>query len=252
LINLVIVHYLSTSQINDFGWRIPFIIGGLLCFIAYRVRRELHESAAFKSVKKHESIPFAELLQHHLPKVLIGVGLVSIMATPIILLIIFMPTYLTKIVKLPPTVVSDAVLVAAIISVVSIFIMGILANRYDVIKFAKGSLLLIVLASIVCYYLIGNGGNLIIALSLFAVFQGFLVTLSPILLSYLFPIEVRLTGVALSYNISFVIFGGITPVVVTSLIEKTGLVYTVPVFVLGVTAVFAYWAVLRCQKLIKI
>lgn len=251
LINLAIVKFLTPEAINSYGWRIPFLVGGLLCFIAYRVRRELHESIAFKKVHKHESLPFAELLQHHLGKVLIGAGLVSIMATPIILAIIFMPTYLTKIVKADPSAVSQAVLIATFISVASIYIMGKLLNTQNLFKLSYISLVGLLLSAVICYSMIAMNLNLIIALAIFAVFQGFLVTIPPIFLSHLFPIEVRLTGVALSYNISFVLFGGVTPIVVTSMIEKTGMIYFIPVLVLLVSILFVAWAISKCKAIVR-
>lgn len=251
LINLAIVKFLTPEAINSYGWRIPFLVGGLLCFIAYRVRCELHESVAFKKVHKHESLPFAELLQHHLGKVLIGAGLVSIMATPIILAIIFMPTYLTKIVKADPTAVSQAVLIATFISVASIYIMGKLLNTQNLFKLSYISLVGLLLSAVICYSMIAMNLNLIIALAIFAIFQGFLVTIPPIFLSHLFPIEVRLTGVALSYNISFVLFGGVTPIVVTSMIEKTGMIYFIPVLVLLVSILFVAWAISKCKAIVR-
>lgn len=249
LINLLIVHWLSVEQINSFGWRIPFLLGGFLCFIGYLIRRELHETAEFKKIKQHEAAPFIEVLRHHLGKVIIGVGLVSIMATPIILLIIFMPTYLTKLAHISAQIASDAVLVASVVSVISIYVMGILANKYSVYKLMRNSLMLILPAAALCYYLIGQGSNIILGLALFAVFQGFLVVLPTIVLSYLFPVNIRLTGVALAYNISFVLFGGLTPIVITSIIaETTGLVLFVPFGVLLLTVAFAYWALRRSRQ----
>ncbi|MBX9867552.1 MAG: MFS transporter [Burkholderiales bacterium] len=249
LINLLIVHWLSVEQINSFGWRIPFILGGFLCFIGYLIRRELHETAEFKKIKQHEAAPFIEVLRHHFGKVIIGVGLVSIMATPIILLIIFMPTYLTKLAHIPAQIASDAVLVASVVSVLSIYVMGILANKYSVYKLMRNSLILILPAAALCYYLIGQQSNLILGLGVFAVFQGFLVVLPTIVISYLFPVNIRLTGVALAYNISFVLFGGLTPIVITSIIaETTGLVLFVPFGVLLLTVAFAYWALRRSRQ----
>lgn len=250
LINLIIIKLMTPDQINAYGWRIPFVVGGLLCFVAYRVRRELHESVVFKKLVKHEALPFAELLQHHLGKVFIGVGLVSIMATPIILVIIFMPTYLTKIVKVNADLASKAILIATFISVFSIYIIGKILNSSNLMKVTYFCLVGIVVSAIACYNMLANQLNLIFALSLFAIFQGFLVTVPPIFLSYLFPIEVRLTGVALSYNISFVLFGGLTPIVVTSIIEKTGMIYLAPVLVLLITVLFATWSVRKCKNLI--
>ena len=95
------------------------------------------------------------------------------MATPIVLVIIFMPTYLAKIVKLNPLLISNAVLIASVVSVVAIYIMGLLAQKYNVFRLMRACLVGIIIAAAICYYLIGIGGNLVIALAIFAVFQGF-------------------------------------------------------------------------------
>ena len=173
------------------------------------------------------------------------------MATPIILVIIFMPTYLTKIIQLEPGVVSNATLIATVVSVISIYIMGILANRFDVYKLMRNCSILIIFAASVCYFVIANGYNLIFALSIFALLQGLLVPLPAILLSQLFPTHIRLSGVALSYNISFVIFGGMTPIIVTGMINVTGLTYTAPILCLTIASGIATWALSSANDHIK-
>jgi len=228
LINLLITHYLTPEQINLFGWRIPFILGGLLCLIAYQVRRKLHETKAFNNLKQHNKFPLGELLRHHFGKLMIGVGLVSIMATPIILAIIFMPTYLTKILHYNPAQVSNTILFTTLLSIVATFIMGLLASRFSLYKLMKNGVLLITLAAAICYFMLFKSYNLILALGVFTILQGALVTLPPILLSYLFPIQIRLTGVALSYNLAFVFFGGLTPIVITTIIEHAHMLYVAP------------------------
>lgn len=249
LINRVMVEYLSKEQLLSFGWRIPFIIGGLLCIIAYFVRKELHETIDFEKIKKRSAQPFFEVLSKHFKEVLIGTGLIAIVATPIVLLILFMPTYLTKLVNMDARLASDAVLFVSIISFFSIYITGILASKYDIKKLTLSSLVAILFAATICYYTISTKSNLIfVGMALFAVFQGALVTLPIIMISHLFPTTVRLTGIALSYNISFVLFGGVAPIVVTSLIAQTGLVYVIPVVVLAVAVIYAYWAVSKVTR----
>jgi MFS family permease len=226
LINLLLTHFLTLEDIQRYGWRIPFILGGILCFVAYSIRRKLHETQAFNNLTTRNKFPFIELLQHHLPKVIIGVGLVSAMATPVILAIIFMPTYLTKIIRLNPVVVSNATLIATVVSVISIYVMGIIANKVNIYNLMRCCSILIILGAGLCYFAIANGYNLILALAVFAIFQGAITPLPAILLSRLFPTPIRLSGVALSYNISFVIFGAMTPLIVTGMINVTGLIYT--------------------------
>lgn len=252
VINLLMVHYLTAAQISSFGWRIPFLLGGLLAYIAYRIRRELHETVAFVKLKRHANVPLFELLRHHLGKVIIGAGLVSAMATPIILAIIFMPVYLLQIIKLDPVQVSSSVLVAAVASVLAVYAMGIMANRCDIFKLMRNCLGLIVIAAAICYFMLAQHANLMLALTLFAVFQGFLVTLPPIFLSYLFPTAIRLTGVALSYNLSFVIFGGLTPIFVTGVINKTKWIFAAPMLALIIAVIYAAWALAQSRKHINL
>jgi len=251
LINLVITHYLTTDQINSFGWRIPFILGGLLCFVAYQVRKKLHETRAFQNIKAKDRFPFVELLRYHLKEVAIGVGLVSIMATPIALVIIFMPTYLHKIVGIPAHRVSDAVLIATIICIICAYLMGILASKFNIMKLMIGGTILLFFSAILCYSGIAHGYNLILSVGIFAVFQGALITLPPIFLSYLFPAHVRLSGVALSYNISFVLFAGLTPIIVTSIIGETNWTFASPILWMGFVAIIAIIATLKAKQYVN-
>jgi|SRR6185437_12351855 len=251
LINFVIIHYLSIDQINSFGWRIPFILGGLLCFIAYQVRKKLHETKAFQRIKEKDKFPFIELLRHHFKEVVIGAALGSIMAVPLALVSVFMPTYLHKIVGLPMRGISSAILIATIISAVSVYLMGALANKFNLVKLIIGSTILVIIAAIFCYYGIAHSYNLTLSIGIFAIFQGAIITLPPIFMSYLFPAHVRLSGVALSYNIASVIFVGLTPIIVTSIIGKTGWVFVAPVLWLMFVAVISIIAALKAKKYIN-
>jgi MFS family permease len=249
LINLAIVHYLTMPEVLSWGWRIPFFIGGIICLIAYFIRKELHETSAFQKIAHdHQRLPIIEVVRDYGFQVILGIGLISILATSIILAIVFMPTYLTKIMQISTVDTSDASLVSTVVSVVSVYFSGKLAQRYGVNSLVKICLSGLFIASLICYFLIDHGGNLYLALSIFALFQGALVSLSVSILSQLFPIKVRLSGVALAYNISFVIFGGLTPLIVTSLIERTRFTTLVPVLVLSVSIIFAWWAFVKSNK----
>ncbi|MCC2625085.1 MAG: hypothetical protein K0R14_958 [Burkholderiales bacterium] len=250
LINLLITHYLTTRQIESFGWRIPFIIGGLLCFVAYQVRKKLQETQVFKNIKGRGKFPFIELLQYYLKEVIMGTGLVSIMASPITLVIIFMPTYLNKIVGLSIDSISHAVLIATVVCVLACYFMGMLANKFDVVKLMVWGTVLLLISAVLFYFGIARGYNLVLLITIFAIFQGALIMLPPIFLSYLFPAHVRLSGVALSYNIAFVIFAGLTPIIITSLIGKTGWIFGAPLLWIGLVAIIAITTTLMSRRYI--
>lgn len=248
VVNLLLVHILTNDQLTSFGWRIPFILGGLLCIVAYKVRSELHETYAFKHMKHNIKVPLVELLRSYFKQVVIGIGLVSLVGTAIILLIVFMPTYLVKIVKMDPALIGNVVFIAAVVSVISTYLSGILVQKLNLFRITLALLIGMVPAAILCYYLISVQSFLYFGFILFAIFQGALITLPIVYLSYLFPPEVRLSGVALSYNISFVLFGGLTPLWVTGLIEKTGWLYLSPLIFLFVSIALTTISVFAARK----
>ena len=65
--------------------------------------------------------------------------------------------------------------------------------------------------------------------------HAFIGLMIPLYLTTLFPANIRLSGVAMSYNLSVATFGGLAPVLVTTLIKQTQAIYLVPVlYYLGI------------------
>ncbi len=112
--------------------------------------------------------------------------------------------------------------------IIALSSVGGMLEFYDFTILLKNGLIGIILSAALCYFMLFKNYNLNLALSLFTLFQGALVVLPPLFLCDLFPVQIRLTGVALSYNIGFVLFGGLTPIVVTTLIEHTQMMYMTP------------------------
>lgn len=248
LMNVAMTRQLSAEQMHQFGWRIPFILGGLLCFIAYQIRKKLHETQAFQKLDRRRQFPLLTVLREHLGSVFVGVGLIAILATSILLAIIFMPTYLTEFGHVAIKNVSEITFVATIFSVMAVYGVSSIAYRFLPITLMYACILSIILGGALCYFMFSQGYNVRVALIIFAIVQGSYVSLAPAMLSKLFPISVRLTGVALSYNIAFVIFGGLTPMIVTAGMQYTHWFYLTPFLWLFVVASGALLAVSRLKK----
>lgn len=64
---------LSDAELESWGWRIPFFIGALLAVIAYRMRRDMHETDAFmRETRRNSSL---KTLMQHPREIAIVVGL---------------------------------------------------------------------------------------------------------------------------------------------------------------------------------
>ena len=96
----VVSNILSKTQMIDWGWRIPFVVGAVFGGICFYIRRGLKESDEYLSVKEEvlaENFlyPLKELVTKK-PVILIFSILLSFCMANFILLFFYMPTYLSK------------------------------------------------------------------------------------------------------------------------------------------------------------
>jgi MHS family proline/betaine transporter-like MFS transporter len=80
--------------------------------------------------------------------------------------------------------------------------------------------------------------NLTLALMLAGLAAGLTNGSFAVLLTDLFPTNVRFTGVALVFNVAFTVFSGLSPLVATTLIRESGQVVS-PAYVMIASAVIA-------------
>jgi MHS family proline/betaine transporter-like MFS transporter len=69
-----------------------------------------------------------------------------------------------------------------------------------------------------------------------------------LLLAESYPAKVRYSGSSLSYNIAFGIFAGFTPLIVTTLIQKTELKTAPAFYMIAVSVVALFFSVLKDHK----
>ena len=228
-INKILSLALTTTQITTYGWRLPFLLGGLLCVVSYYIRKTLQETSAFQKI--HDKPPFAllYLFKHHLKQIIIGTSITAIMSGLVVVSIVFMPTYLHDILKMNTDFISNIMPVVILLNIIVIYITGQIANKCSVYtllcRLLGWSLLIIPLS----YWLISiNHYTLIAGLILLALLQGIAAMLVPCFISNLFPNKIRLTGVAFCYNIGFTLFGGLAPLIITTLINTGYNIYLAP------------------------
>lgn len=227
LINQILNVTFTPAELGSYGWRIPFIFGGVICLISYKIRQTLHETAAFKRIEDKPEFPLAFLFKHHLPQMIAGIATTAIMSGLVVVAIIFMPTYLHGILKVDNKIISSIVTIAMISNVLTIYILGKIANTITPYIILRNLLISCVILIPLSYWLIDlqfyAAGTIILA-----ILEGAAAMIIPYLITCLFPAKVRLTGVAMCYNIGFTIFGGMAPIIISSGIKAGYGVYTTP------------------------
>ncbi len=235
LINQLITSVFTPTELTAYGWRLPFIFGGLLCIISYYIRKTLGETSAFNKIHDKPSFPLATLLKEHFPSLIAGIAITSIMSALVVLTVIFMPTYLNEMLDMSPHFIGRIMPVIMIFNVITIYYTGKLANYVAPTTILNYLLILSALFIPISYWLISLNSNwflISIGLITLGILEGVAAMLIPLILCTLFKTSIRLTGVAFCYNIGFTLFGGIAPILVSAFINMGYNVYLTPLIYL--------------------
>jgi len=221
--NFVIQSSLSAADAHSYGWRIAFCLGGLLGLLSYFLRRSLEETQEFARMRTHVSRkPFRDLIARHGKAVLIGVGISSVVNASNIMLFVFFPNFATNTLHHDPRVVSASQNVGIACLSISILFSGWLCD-YVPRRFVHrlGTLLMLGGSYPLYLALVAGTVDLWTAVITMGLVGGLVAGAYACILADLFPTEVRFSGIALSLNLSTVIFTGLTPVAITFLIKAT-------------------------------
>ncbi|HYE43042.1 MAG TPA: MFS transporter [Caulobacteraceae bacterium] len=74
---LILQRFLTDAQLHDWGWRIPFAIGGVLAVSVFWLRRGLDETPSFDAVRGEERAKTMWLFVRHPRETLIVMGLTA-------------------------------------------------------------------------------------------------------------------------------------------------------------------------------
>lgn len=250
LTNFAIQSSLGAADVQAYGWRIAFCLGGLLGLMSYVLRRSLEETQEFARMRTNVSRkPFREILSHHGGSVLIGVGIASVVNAANIMLFVFFPNFATTTLHYDPRVVSVSQNIGIACLSISILFSGWLGD-YVPRRFVHrvGTLLLIAGSYPLYLGLVSKQIELWTAAALMGLVGGLVAGTYACILADLFPTEVRFSGVALSLNLSTVIFTGLTPVAISLLMGITHQP-SVPGVYLALIATLAFVAGLLLKKM---
>jgi MFS family permease len=208
--------FYGPADVAAFAWRLPFIAGGVFGFVSVYLRRFLDETPVFQEMKARRAlareVPIKTVLREHLPETLLSLALTWVLTAAIVVVILFTPTYLQQVFHVPAHYALQANTGATIAFIAGCLVFGWASDR----------------AGTRAAMIVGFGGLLgssylfyswlpdaPVFLNLTYALTGFFVgsvTTVPIVALRLFPAPVRFSGLSFSYNVSYAIFGGLTPV----------------------------------------
>lgn len=212
---------LSDDQLASWGWRVPFVIGGLLGLVGLWLRRDMAETEQYEENKaKAQALknPLMMTLREHPRAVaqLVGFTLLSTLC------------YYTFFSALTPFAVEQndldagmvfwALSIATALFVVLQYPFGWTADRFgrrpQMLIWSGLIAALVVPMSTLVTPDAGFGSMLLVfcfGLGLYAMFS----SIAPAIMSELFPTELRGLGIGAWYNLTVAMFGGTAPLVIS-------------------------------------
>lgn len=204
--------FLTPDQLRAWGWRIPFVIGGVLAIVAAVMRRKLQETDSFMGAKAklpHESTIRA--MFRYPREVILVIGLTMGGTAAFYTYTIYMQKFLKLSVKLTDdqtTLVTAASLIfAMILQPIYGAISDRIGRKWLLIGFGVcGTLFTIPLLTALQGAHDAMTAFLLIAAA-WMIVSGY-TSINAVVKAELFPAEVRATGVGLPYALTVSIFGG--------------------------------------------
>lgn len=227
LLASVLNMWMSQAQILSGGWRIPFFIGGLFGFIAMYLRRWLKETPVFVAMQARKQLakelPLKSIMQAHKKSVVLSMMLTWLLSAGVVVVVLMSPSYLQQVYGIAPALTLQANSLATVMLMLGCIVAGGIADRLGLGKTFIGGSLLLAACSGLFYTHAADSTVILFASYALAGFSVGVTGLVPCVMVRAFPPAVRFSGISLSYNIAYAIFGGLTPILVTSLMKLTPL-----------------------------
>ncbi|HAT8179254.1 TPA: MFS transporter [Legionella pneumophila] len=242
-ISVLLIMTCSHEQILSWGWRLPFFIGGILGVVSFKLRKGLVETPLFKLDTYHSerpSFPIREVFCRHRKEIFQGVALTWLDAVTVCLFFLYLPTYLTSILHYPKETINILNTIALILNAFLCVAFGWLSDLFGRRIFLLiGSLSFIVFSYIFFYLLARDQIICVILVMLTVSILSACTSMYTCAIIELFPTSVRYTGMAITYNIGYAFFGGLTPLIATGLINTTHDILS-PSFYLIISAIVCF------------
>ena len=205
------------ARLLAWGWRLPFVLGGVFGLMAMFLRRKLHETPVFAELQARRALaaelPLKSVLREHMGAVLLAMLLTWLLTAAVVVTLLMMPTLLQSMgIDRQAALSGNALAICA--TIVANLVAGWLADR-----FGAGRVLALWSALLGCafaaFFLRVQAGAYSPALYALAGAGVGLTALVPAIAVSGFPAPVRFSGLSFSYNVAYAVAGGLTPVLLS-------------------------------------
>ena len=237
---------LSPAEFAHWGWRVPFVVGGLIAPLGWFLRRAPGASTA--AVTRPARAPLSIVLREHARPLACGILMMAAPSSSVYIAVLYMPSYLTHTLHRPATM---SLLIASLSGLVILVVTPLVALAADRLSSRKtlqyASFLAALATAYPAFYALTQGAPDVFALAIILLYVAIALNnagAGSVLMLEAFPKHRRAAGLSMIYTFGVVIFGGFSPLAVAWLIGATGSAMT-PAWYLLAANVLALLALSR-------
>jgi MFS family permease len=216
---------LSPEAMHTWGWRIPFVLGGLIGPVGWYLRRHMPAIGPQPAARIARATP-ARIVAEHARALAYGILMMSAPSVSIYITVFYMPAYLVRTLHRPAAISLLTACLSGLVILVVTPLTGWVADRFASRKTLQYLTLTASLAAAwPAFWSLTHGAGDIAALVIITAYVALAVNnagAGSVLMLEAFPQHRRAAGLSVIYSLGVVIFGGFSPLVVTWLIERTG------------------------------
>ncbi|TAM19393.1 MAG: MFS transporter [Rhodanobacter sp.] len=244
---------LDHAQLLGWGWRVPFLLGGVFGFMAVWLRRWLDETPVFTEMRERrqlsQGMPLRVVLSEHRGGVVVSMLVTWMLTAAVVVVILMLPSLAPKSFHIAPRLAFLGNALAALGLTLGCVLYGWLADRFGELRVLLVGSLALVLGTYALFGDLAAGGTHF--LSLYAL-DGLLVGVVgvvPTVMVRAFPSAVRFSGLSFAYNVAYAVFGAGTATAIGWLAARAGRM--APAHYVAITALVSvgtcFWLLARAR-----
>jgi metabolite-proton symporter len=232
---------LSPTDFMAWGWRVPFLLSGILIVVGLLIRVRILETPLFRQLQQTQQVahaPITETLCRHWREVLLAAGSRIGENSCFYLFSIYILAYGKDVLHVETGLILGAVNLAAAVEIFTIPLWGILSDHWSRKGvYLLGSLILIGFAG-PYYWLLGTRQSAAIVaavVSSLALGHAMLYSVQASLIPELFGTRLRYTGASIGYQLAAPLAGGSAPLIAAWLAHTfPGQSWLLAIYIMGI------------------
>jgi MHS family proline/betaine transporter-like MFS transporter len=234
---------LSWQAMSAWGWRIPFILGLLVGLAGFFLRRHLDEGP--RPVAVTGGSPLRDTIRLHRGLLLRLAGLSTFNAVGFYLVFVYLVSWLQFVDWVAPDHALGINSISMLVLLPCMIAMGALSDRVGRKPILLAATALAFISAVPLFWLMHHDHDLLIQLGQlgFVLSVGMFLGAQPTLMVEEVPAAIRCTAIALGYNVTLGVIGGLSPLVATWLIKRTADDF-IPAYMVMAAAAVSFLSVL--------